>query len=446
MPRPEMRQSWHLWRWLLLGLLLASPAHAQVLNYQDVFQQPNLTGDWNGLRPKWEDAGVQLGGDEILETLGNLDGGAARGGVVEGRLELFANIDLAKTLDWQGAIFHANAYQIHGQGLTAEYLNNLLTASNIEAQPATRLFSLWVQQSLFEDSVSLRFGQIAADDEFFVSQYAPLFVNATFGWPAILGINLPDGGPAYPMARPGLRARIAMSPRLSVTAAVFSGDPRANESGFDFHMNGDVFVVSEMAYILSLFDMPGTVKLGSWIHSGPFHDQRFDPSLLSLADPADSGIAQSHRGDYGGYLIVDQLLWRREGTSDNGLGGFFRVGGDPANRNLIEFHMDGGLTYAGPFGRSNDTVGIGLSYEQVSGAQRDLATDYARISGNPTPTPDFESVLEVSYQAQVASWWIVQPDVQWIIHPGGRVLDLPNPQARLGAGAVVLGLRTAVAL
>ena len=64
----------------------------------------------------------------------------------------------------------------------------------------------------------------------------------------------------------------------------------------------------------------------------------------------------------------------------------------------------------------------------------------------PVPAPDFESALELSYQAQLASWWIIQPDVQWIIHPGGRVLDLRNPLTVPSAGALVLGLRTAVAL
>jgi porin len=166
----------------------------------------------------------------------------------------------------------------------------------------------------------------------------------------------------------------------------------------------------------------------------------------SLADPLSNGIAYGHRGDHGGYFIWDQMLWRREGAGDAGLGSFLRIGGNPSDRNLIELHMDGGLTYAAPFGRNNDTVGIGLSYEQVSASQRDLVTDYGRITGHQPMTPDFESVLEVSYQAQVASWWILQPDLQWVIHPGGRVLDLANPQTRPGAGAVVLGLRSAVAL
>jgi porin len=308
------------------------------------------------------------------------------------------------------------------------------------------LFDLWVQQSLFNDTVSLRIGQIAADDEFFVSQYAPLFISSTFGWPAIMGINLPSGGPAYPVARPGARVRVAVSSDLSLQAALFSGDREIDPTGFDFETNGDLFAISELAYSTKLFDLPATVKLGGWIHTGKFADQRFDAGHVSLADPASSGIAAEHRGDYGGYFILDQLLWRKDGASDTGLGGFIRVGGNPSDRNLIELHMDGGLTYAGPFGRDGDTIGVGLSYEQVSAGQRDLASDFGNLNGFVPPEPDFESVLEFSYQAQVTSWWIVQPDLQWVIHPGGRVLNLSNPRASLGEGAVVLGLRTAVSL
>lgn len=438
----------HRLGWLVLALPLVSltPASAQVLNYQDVFQRPTLTGDWNGMRTRWEDAGVQLGGDEILETLGNPHGGARPLAVTEGRLELFVNMDMTKVFGLPGLIFHVNAYQIHGEGLTSHDLGNLITVSNIEAPPATKLFDLWLQQSLFDDTVSLRLGQIAADDEFFVSQYAPLFISSTFGWPAIMGINLPSGGPAYPVARPGARVRVALSPDLSLQAGLFSGDPGVDSTGFNFEMNGDVFAIGELAYTTMLFQLPGAVKLGGWIHSGRFNDQRYDASRMSLADPTGSGIPARHRGDYGGYFILDQLLWRRDGTSDSGLGAFLRLGGAPADRNLIEFHMDGGLTYAVPFGRSDDTVGIGLSYEQLSASQRDLARDLAQFSGRPVPLPDFESVLEVSYQARITTWWIVQPDLQWIIHPGGRVLNLSNPQDHRDTGALVLGLRSAVAL
>ena len=106
------------WLSLIVALLLALPARAQVLNYDAVFEQPTLTGDWGGARARLEDKGIQLGGDEIAETLGNPEGGPRQGWVGEGRFELFANLDLGKLLDWHGAIFHANAYQIHGAGRT----------------------------------------------------------------------------------------------------------------------------------------------------------------------------------------------------------------------------------------------------------------------------------------------------------------------------------------
>jgi porin len=425
---------------VILALLPVLPAKAQVLNYQDVFESPTLTGDWGGVRGSLEQRGIQLGGDEIIETLGNTSGGRRQGAETEGRLELFANVDLERLVGWQGALLHANAYQIHGEGLSSHELGNLLTVSNIEAQPATRLFRLWIQQSLLEDRLSVRIGQIAADDEFFVSQYATLFLNATFGWPAILGINLPDGGPAYPAARPGLRARYAMSPQLAVTAAMFSGDPRVDETGLDLRFGDGVFVLGELAYTGKLFALPNSMKLGAWVHSARFADQRLDDMRRSLADPLSSGVPLDHPGDYGGYLVMDQLLWRNSGTSDTGLGGFLRIGANPADRNLIGLHMDAGLTYGGAFGRDNDTIGIGASYEDVSDQARALADDRRRFSGLPSPAADFETAVELSYQTQLASWWIVQPDLQWIIHPGARLAPPEKPDA------LVLGLRMAVAL
>ncbi len=242
----------------------------------------------------------------------------------------------------------------HGRGLSGHDIGNLVAVSNIEAPPATTLFGLWLQQSFANDTVSLRLGEIAADDEFFVSQYAPLFINATYGWPSILGINLPSGGPSYPLARPGVRLRAALSPRVTVSAAVFSGDPVSDESGFNLRLNGDAFAITEIAYSMTMFGLPGTMKLGAWHHGGLFDDQR-------------TSMPRAHRGDDGGYFILDQLLWRT-GAGDTGLAGFFRIGGDPPQRNLIALHMDGGLSYAGAFGRDSDVIGLGVSYEGVSEA------------------------------------------------------------------------------
>ncbi|MEP6830746.1 MAG: carbohydrate porin [Rhizomicrobium sp.] len=442
---------------LVLGI---SHSHADTENDTDsLFHRDTLTGDWLGARKDLADAGIQIGGDEIFDALANPVGGHKQGATFEGRLELFTNIDLGPAAGWKGALFHANAYLIHGNGLSYDDVGNLLTIGNIGTTPGTRLFSAWLQQSFLDGALSIRAGQIAADDEFFVSQYAGLFINSTFGWPSILGINLPSGGPAYPLATPGLRIRYAVSPSLIVSTGVFNGDPAPqgpgnpqlrDAAGTNFRLDGGLFWIGELAYSASIAmnqdSLPGTYKLGGWVHDGAFADQRFDTTGRSLADPASSDLPALHHGDYGGYVIADQLLWRAEGNSDRGLGIFFRAGGDPADRNLITFHLDGGLTYAGLLpGRDNDVLGIGMSYEQVSAAQRHLTGDLRNYTSVPH-LPDFESALELSYQAQLAPWCVVQPDAQFIIHPGARLPNPTDPSGRALRNALVLGMRTAVSL
>ena len=49
--------------------------------------------------------------------------------------------------------------------------------------------------------------------------------------------------------------------------------------------------------------------------------------------------------------------------------------------------------------------------------------------------PDYENIFEVTYQANLAPWLSVQPDLQYIVHPGGS--------PRYG-NALVLGVRTVI--
>jgi porin len=45
----------------------------------------------------------------------------------------------------------------------------------------------------------------------------------------------------------------------------------------------------------------------------------------------------------------------------------------------------------------------------------------------------------MTYKAQLASWWVLQPDMQYIINPGGGVLNLDGS---LRGNALVIGVRT----
>lgn len=445
---------------------------AETERARSFFEQDYMTGDWGGTRTKLEDKGVTFGATYIGETMGVVSGGIHRNAVYAGRLQLELTLDFEKLAGLKGSSFYVSAYEIHGQDLSGTSLRNIMTVSNIEAYDTFRLFNLWYQQEFFDGKLALRFGQIAADDEFLISEYGGLFLNGTFGWPALVSANLPSGGPGYPLAAPAVMARFAPVEQFSLTAAVFDGDPgdsfgstenpqKINSSGTRVDFNQGALGIFEAAYKLNQEKdskgLPGTYKLGGYFNTFRTEDR-------SLRDG--DGNAVVHPSNYGIYFVADQMVWREpsghgdkvdpsvrsaqpqavEELSNQGLGLFWRVGGTPANRNLVEFYTDGGVNYTGLIpGRDEDIFGIGVAYAQVSGdlSAQDRATN--NQNGTNAPVRNYEMTIEVTYQIVLAPWWTLQPDFQYIIHPGGNVADPEDLTGeRAVRDAVVLGLRTSI--
>jgi len=55
----------------------------------------------------------------------------------------------------------------------------------------------------------------------------------------------------------------------------------------------------------------------------------------------------------------------------------------------------------------------------MSGAERGRVEDANFFTPSAGAIPDEEIVVELTYDAILRRWWTVQPDVQWIHHPGG---------------------------
>ncbi|MEQ1671891.1 MAG: carbohydrate porin, partial [Hyphomicrobium sp.] len=128
-------------------------------------------------------AGIDLRYNYIGEYFNVVSGGVSNGSSFNGRLEQTLYLDLQKISGWRGAELHAHVFGIHGQGPGVKHLGDVMSISNIEALETVRLFELWIEQSLFDGFLNIRFGQLAADSEFFVSDTAAQFFNGTFGWP-----------------------------------------------------------------------------------------------------------------------------------------------------------------------------------------------------------------------------------------------------------------------
>lgn len=423
-----------------------------------LWDRPTLLGGMGGVRPWLDERGVTLTLQETSELLGNVSGGTRRGLAYDGATQFGLSVDMSKALGLTGGQFFVDALQIHGRGVTASNLSTLQSASGVEAEATTRLWELWYQQS-FGDAWDVKVGQQSLDQEFIVSQYANTFLNATFGWPVLPAADLPAGGPAYPLSSLGVRARYKLGDAVTILGGIFDGNPapgsgdpqRLNGSGTRLNLHDGLFAIGELQYAIGQKPaagapsgsgaLPGTYKIGFWYGNARVADQRDGTDGRSLADPASNGQPRLRHGNFSVYAVADQMVWRPSPDSARSIGVFARVMGAPGDRNAVDFSANAGVVLKAPFvGRDNDSAGLALGYADIgshaSAFDRDTA---AATPGYPVRTA--ETVVEATYQYQVAPWWVVQADLQYFFRPGGGV---PNPGAggaRIGNEAVG-GVRT----
>jgi porin len=412
------------------------------------------TGEWWGLRTRLEERGLEIFGGYTAEVWDNTTGGRKRGAVYTGLLDFGVNLDLEEALGWKGASMNTTWLWLSGRDASEDLAGNFLTISNIAGFNTLRLLELWFQQNLLDDRISVRFGQITADSEFVISDYAGTFINGTFGWPAFLYMNLPAGGPGYPMGTLGVRLALHPVDWFTFQSAVFQGnvyDQNVNRHGFRWRLDGEngFYFLNEAQvrwnHRAEEPGLPGQAKAGMWMQTGRLADV--------LADTTNSG-------NYGWYFIVDQMLHRetpavpapaggqsgegkavrnvRDGKSfgtpveksAQGLGWFGRIAFAPEDRNFLNFYFDTGFTYQGLLPtRDNDVIGIAFAFAQPGATARRSLVDEGSVGVGA------EMVLEATYQAQITPWLIIQPDLQFIIHPGGT-RDFGN--------AFVVGARAAI--
>ena len=386
-----------------------------------------------GIRTRIADKGITFDTQYTAEIWDNPVGGVSNGTVYTGLMTFQGDIDLQKLLGWRGASFSTRWYWLSGQDLSVEHVGNIFTVSNIAGFHTARMNELWFQQKFLGDRISIRVGQMGADSEFYVSTHAIIFLNGALSWSPTLFTNIPNGGPVYPMSAPGIRLEVTPVNWLSYRGAVFQGNPFAedvNRHGFrwDLSSANGYLSIHELTFRLNQESgssgLPGTFKIGGWFDTAP------DPNANS-----------TQPWSYGFHFVADQMLYRADSNSasatDNkgqattpvsptnkGLGVFTHIGLSPQNFSFINFYIDGGLTYKGLIpSRDNDVFGIAVGYGHLTDDPQD---------NQERSNPDYEIVLETTYEIELASWLSLQPDLQYIIHPSGT--NIPN--------ALVLGART----
>ena len=167
------------WRLSVLPLVAALGV-VPVAQAKDAAKQPSiwdqdtLTGDWGGARTALKDKGIDITLNYINEIFGVPSGGVDPAGELRRPLRVLRRCRSAEAdrLDRRTDARH----RLQHSQWRPHRRRQCRLASPIRATSTrcatTRLFTAWLQQNFAGDAVSLRIGQLAADDEFFISPTA----------------------------------------------------------------------------------------------------------------------------------------------------------------------------------------------------------------------------------------------------------------------------------
>ncbi|HWD59453.1 MAG TPA: carbohydrate porin [Stellaceae bacterium] len=416
-----------------------------------------LSSEFQKQRQHLKDIGITFSLQEESEVWANIVGGGHRGFSYDGRTTAKLDLDLDALLGWSGGAISVSAYDIHGHGPSRSLVGNQQLVSSLEATPSIKLYDLWFEQKLFDKKLSIRAGQEGADDELMITAYGGLYMNASFGFPGLAAADLPSGGPNYPLATPFARVLYTPSDAVSVIGAVYSGDPAPpgagdpqvrDRNGTAFRLNDHTLAFGEVSYSPdpnASKKLPTTYKIGAWYATSNFADRRFDTGGGFLANPAGTGMALQHSGDWAVYGVVDQMVWQHPQSKDRGVGVFALAMAGPSDRNLSDRSAEAGINWYGPFAqRADDVAGLAVCYLGISSAARAFSADLVAFGQATSRYATNETVIEATYQAPLTGWLTLQPDLQYVIHPNAGI---PNNFGTTPlSDALVIGLRATIKL
>jgi porin len=413
--------------------LFREPHPAPVLETNEDFGDKYLFGDWCGARSELADQGIKPLALFITDPFGNVTGGRRRGFTEYDLLALDLILETDKLLGWSGGEFRIGFANSSGTSLSQRYVGNNFPIQLADvADPNPRLTYLSYTQSLFDDKLSVRFGRLTINsvygEEFAGSQYFKAFTSVAFDLvPLGIFLNAP-GAFGYPLTTWGARLKFEPVESFYAMVGCYNGDAEIKEGeshGVDFTLRGPPFVIGEVGYRRNYgkdaTGLPGNAKCGAYFNGG--NAENFGAGLANQT----SATVQAR---YGFYVLGDQAIMRWGGPAEKRhLGVFASFVCAPDQRvNQLPYFFDAGLVAYGVLpSRPRDFAGFGVAYGSYSGDLR--RAEEVQVLTNPTVgVQNWEMTLEWTYGCTVRPGLLVQPDLQFIINPGGNKA-VPNALA-----------------
>jgi porin len=126
-----------------------------------------------------------------------------------------------------------------------------------------------------------------------------------------------------------------------------------------------------------------------------------------------NGQPVRHRGNSGFYALVDRVLFKEPSHPEKRIAGFLQVGYGDIRVDRFGSYIGAGLTAVGTVaGRDSDELGLAFAYA------RNGSNYISSQRAQGIPVTSAEKTIEITYLMQLTKWLAVQPDLQYIIHPG----------------------------
>ena len=396
--------------------------HSPMAQTSETFHEKYLLGDWLGIRSKLKDRGITLALLYIGDPFGDVTGGQRLGASDYNLVGLGAIFGTKEFLGWNGGSFHVGFAVNFGTSISQSYVGNTFPVQLADVADAhPRLTYLSYTQSLFEDKLSVRVGRTTinsvSSEEFLGSEYFKAFTSVGVDLvPLGIFLNAP-GGFGYPDTTWGARIRFQPVKRFYTMLGAYNGDPRLKDGGrhgVDFSMRGPLFLIGEFAfrrnYQPDSAGRSGNLKIGGYYNGGT--SQSFGSGQNGLP-------SKTVQGRYGLYVVGDQVLVRwGESAEDRHLGVFGAFTAAPDSRvNRVPYFFNTGLVLYAPFhGRAKDLAGFAVVY---GGYSDNLQRAEMREANPSMAIQRFEMALEWNYGLAIRPGLLLQPDVQYLIHPNG---------------------------
>lgn len=363
-----------------------------------------------GARPLFENHGVTINSSLLYSPFVKTGGGA--NGDPSGKgysiFNLGINIDTEKAGLWKGGTFFGLYQRKNGYGISGpdNAMGDYMGFDGWDWRQMSQISEYWYQQKLFNNKLRVKFGKQDVNTDFGYLNSGWDFMNSGFS------VNPTTPMPTYPDPGFGFMAEVNPTEWLSIRDGVYS-------------RFGAPFNITELEVKHSTKQLPGRYMMGAWELS--------DSDGMSVGvgmNPDGSTYYNNFNRNFGWYVGFEQIIYREKKDDKNdmqGLAVFGQFGMSPSNKNDMSQFVAGGLHYLGPFPKRNkDIAGIAIGSGNFASRLGDVGADCGSRIGR-------ETVVEAFYRLQVNHWFYLQPDVQFIINPGGMYNN-----------SVAIGLRSVI--